>query len=114
MLRESPNAVCTVYEMSQGRQRDRALNAQAQIPNLFQGAYPVNPPERRGEVYPGDRELHPDDQVTIQIHRLNLLNRETRETLYEDIVNVAVWVPSALAGDVLIQDQGGTDEMDDD
>lgn len=114
VLRESPNAVCTVYEMSQGRQRDRALNAQAQIPNLFQGAYPVNPPERRGEVYPGDRELHPDDQVTIQIHRLNLLNRETRETLYEDIVNVAVWVPSALAGDVLIQDQGGTDEMDDD
>jgi hypothetical protein len=100
--------------MSQGQQRDRALNAQAQIPNLFQGAYPVNPPERRGEIYPGDRELHPDDQVTIQIHRLNLLERETREVLYEDVISVAVWIPSTLAGDVLIQDQGGIDEMDDD
>ena len=112
-LREFPEASCSVYEMSGGMQRQRALNDRGEIPNLFQGAAPVNPPERRGEIYPGDREIHAADRVTVQIHRLDLLDRDSREVIHQDVPNIAVWIPPGMAGDVLIQDQGGADESSD-
>lgn len=112
-LRSDPDATCSVYEMSQGETRERSLNNIGHIPNLFQGAYPVNPPEQRGEIYAGDREIHAADDVTVQVHRLDLKNRESGEIVFDGVVNVAVWIPPSLPGDVLIQDQGGIDEEDD-
>lgn len=109
-LGDNPNATCSVYQMSQGERRDRTLGQAGQIPTLFQGAAPVNPPERRGEIYPGDREIHSPNDVTIQVHRLDLLNRDTGDVAFEDIPNVAIWIPPNLPGDVLIQDQGGPDD----
>jgi hypothetical protein len=109
-LVRNPDAVCRIYEMSHGLPRLRTLDVGGEIPNLFQGAAPVNPPERRGEIYPGDREIHAPDQLTIQIHTLNLADRATGNVIYEDVPNVAVWIPEGMAGDVLIQDQGGSEE----
>jgi len=109
-LRNHPDALCTIYEMSQGGSRFRRLDEHDEIPNLFQGAAPVNPPERRGEVYPGDREIHAEDQISIQIHTLELGDHATANIVAEDIMNVAVWVPEGIAGDVLIQQQGGPEE----
>ena len=111
-LRNVPDASCTVYEMSQGNTRDRTLSQGGQIPNLFQGAYPVNPRERRGEIYAGDREVHHAENVTVQVHRLNLKDCDTGQVAFEGVVNVAIWIPPDLPGDVLIQDQGGVDDFD--
>jgi hypothetical protein len=113
-LRDNPNATCSIYEMSQGGTRQRTLGQLGRIPNLFQGAAPVNPPERRGEVYPGDREIHSPNDVTIQIHRLDLLDRDSGLVAFENISNVAIWIPPDLPGDVLIQDQGGPPEEEGD
>ncbi len=113
-LRENPDAVCDVYEISPLHRRTRSLNHRDEISNLFQGAYPVNPVEQRGSIYPGDRELHSADRVTIQIHRLDIQNAQTRAVVHSDVVDLAIWIPSELDGDVLIQDQGATEEMVDD
>jgi hypothetical protein len=112
-LRSYPDATCTVYEISHGLSRRRTLNDAAEIPNLLQGAAPVNPPERRGEVYPGDRSIHAENEMTIQIHMLDLADHATGASLFEDILNVAIWLPDGMAGDVLIQEQGGSAEVND-
>jgi hypothetical protein len=111
-LRNHPDATCSIYEMSSGVLRERTLSDSDDIPNLFQGEAPVNPRERRGEIYPGDRNIHHPQDVTIQIHRLSLLDHTTHAVKHDDIVTIAVWIPDGLAGDVLIQDQGGTDNDD--
>src|SRR6266404_785122 len=108
-LRDAPDATCTIYEMSKGESRERALNSDGEISQLFQGAAPVNPPERRGEIYPGDRAVHSEDEITIQVHTLDL---RTDTNLIEDVTNMAVWIPPGVAGDVLIQDQGGVTSDD--
>lgn len=108
-----PDATCSIYQMSHGQTRRRTLDVDGEIPTLFQGAAPVNPPERRGEVYPGDREIHAPDNVTIQIHTLDLADRATGEVVYQEVPNVAVWIPQGMAGDVLIQEQGGPVEAGD-
>jgi len=83
---------------------------QAGIPNLFQGADPVEPRERRGEVYPGDRDIHDEHDITIQIHNLNLRSERTGPIQYESVPNIAIWIPGRFSSDVLIQDQGGVQE----
>lgn len=111
-LRSHQDATCSVYEMSCGVLRERMLSETGEIPNLFQGESPVYPRERRGDVYPGDRNIHHPQNVTIQIHRLSILRHQTRELAYDDIASIAVWIPDGLAGDVLIQDQGGAENAD--
>lgn len=108
-LRQNPEATCSIVQMSPSIPRERTLNDHGMIPNLFQGAAPVNPPERRGEVYPGDREIHADAEVTLQLHSLNLTEQKGTGA-YFDVPTIAIWLPPDLAGDVLIQDQGGDDE----
>jgi hypothetical protein len=113
-LVRNPDSVCTIYEMSHGLTRLRTLDLDGEIPNLFQGAAPVTPVERRGEIYPGDREIRSASDVTIQIHTLDLADRVTGNVIYEEVPNVAIWIPAGIAGDVLIQDQGGPQEATDD
>lgn len=109
-LRMCPDSTCSVYEMSCGTLRERTISDSGEIKNLFQGAAPVNPREHRGTIYPGDRQVHHPNEVTIQIHRLSLLKHETREELHTDVPTIAIWIPHGLAGDVLIQEQGGSDD----
>jgi len=112
-LDENPGALCTVYQMSSGTPRVRTVDENGVILNLFQGAAPVNPPERRGEVYPGDRFVRTDDRFTLQIHTLNLRERGSTAIVHPDIPNIAVWNPEGLSSDILVQDQGGIDEFED-
>jgi len=104
-----PNIKCTLYIMSHGIPRVRRLNQHGEIPNLFQGAHPVYPLERRGEIYPGDRHIRKDDQVTIQIHMLDLKVSPVNEI----VPNIAIYIPEELTGDVIIQNQGGVEEYRD-
>ncbi len=105
-IEEQPNAECVIYKMSGGRTRERNLNSYSEIPNLFQGAYPVNPPERRGTIYRGDRAIHSDTGVTIQLHYLNIPQFSEQNSDHPIVPNIALWIPREIAGDVIIQDQG--------
>ncbi len=96
------NELCHVYRMSPGEERQRGLKREGRITNLFQGAYPVER-VRRGSIYPGDRELHAPNRVTIQIHLLRLTDVDNAE-LATQVPVVAVWVPSRLAAGWIVQD----------
>jgi hypothetical protein len=93
-LEDNANETCTVYRMSPARGRERSVDDSGEVSNLYQGAAPVFPIERRGTVYPGDRELHDANDVTVQIHMLNL----TRDgnVVAQRVPVIAVWVPGRL------------------
>jgi hypothetical protein len=110
---QNPDATCTIYQMSGGQPRRRTLNANGEIPYLYQGAAPVNPRSRRGSVYPGDSAIHSPDGVTIQLHTLDLLDSRSGPVAYQDIPNIAIWMPQSMAGDIIIQDQGNLVASDD-
>lgn len=102
---------CTVYLMSHPDNkwitRQHTRNDQDEIENLFQGEYPVNPIEERGTVYPGDRNVHEQDTVTIQVHRINVLS-EQKTVVAADVPTVTVWVPRKMSADWLVQDRQGS------
>jgi len=102
-LERDPNETCSVYVISPGERRRRSVNEEGEIGQLFQGAYPVQPVELRGSVYPGDSAVRPDDQVAIQIHTLDL-DRE-KERVATGVRVVAVWVPARLGVSWIVQDQ---------
>lgn len=102
-IEENPLENCTVYRISPGFPRQRGVDASGRITNLFQGADPVNPPEHRGSIYPGDRDIHGPDSVTIQVHFVELKNDS--ENAATNVPVVAVWVPARMAIPWIAQDQ---------
>lgn len=94
-LEDNPDELCTVYRMSSNERRQRGVDEDGEVTNLFQGEAPVQPRERRGEVYPGDRAIRQDDTVTIQIHTLDLMRDNA--VVAQDVPVIAVWVPARLA-----------------
>jgi Z1 domain len=108
-LDDNPNETCVVYRMSPTERRRRGVDENGEVTNLFQGEAPVNPRERRGEVYPGDRAIREDDSVTIQIHTLDLTQgdegRGNRRVMMENVPVIALWVPARLARGWLDQNQ---------
>ena len=111
-LENSPDECCTVYRMSPRKRRRRSIDGNGEVTNLFQGAAPVNPPERRGKVYPGDRAILDDDTITVQIHTLDLTKRknDVDETVMENVPVIAVWIPAQLARGWISQDQPSQDD----
>jgi len=93
-LENDPDETCTVFRMSPAASRQRGVDESGEVTNLFQGEAPVHPRERRGEVYPGDRAVHDDDIVTIQIHVLELTRNNA--VISQNVPIVAVWVPARL------------------
>ena len=82
--------------MSGGRGRERGIDEDGEMStNLYQGAAPVYPKELRGTVYPGDHSIRNQDNVTIQIHTLNLTRNDA--VVVENVPVIAVWVPARLA-----------------
>ena len=102
-LEEHPDAACTVYQMSRGEARDRSVDSQGEIPNLFQGANYDESVSPREMVYPGDREIRVDGQLTIQVHTLEV--KSASRVLARDVPAVTVWVPRALSAPWLSQAQ---------
>lgn len=99
---------CTVVRMSPHFTRERGVDDNGKVKNLFQGAAPVNPPERRGSVYPGDREIHEPDAVTIQIYNLSITQGADDAVVARDVPVIAVWVPARMAIPWIVQDQPPT------
>jgi hypothetical protein len=102
-LEEHPSAVCAVYQMSQGQHRERSIDGAGEIPNLFQGANYDESVAPRQLVYPGDREIRVDDELTIQIHTLEVKSGES--VIARDVAAITVWVPRAMAAAWLSQAQ---------
>ena len=90
-LETGNNTMATIYLMKKGAIRERQLTKKDEIQQLFQGKNP-----RTGEViYPGDSEIKDFANLTIQIHNLNLINRETGE-VFENVYSIAVWIPEEM------------------
>ena len=64
----------------------------------------MNPPERRGSIYPGDREIREPNSVTIQVHILTLTDVDGN-VVARDVAVIAVWVPSRMALSWIAQTQ---------
>ena len=103
-LEDDPDEACTIYRMSPATGRSRGIEEDGRVTNLYQGAAPVSPRERRGEIYPGDRAIRDDDNVTIQIHTLELTRDNGRQVVARNVPVLAVWVPERLARAWIAQD----------
>ncbi len=106
-LEQNPNEFCTVYRMSSGSRRRRSVDENGAVVNLYQGANPQWPLERRGEIYPGDRDIREDEVVNVQIHTLDLRREQTGPIIAENIPVLVVWVPARLGVGWINQDQPG-------
>lgn len=96
-LEGHPDATCSIYQMSGGSFRERGVNGDNEITQLFQGKN-----ERTG--YPGDREIR-GQGLTIQIHRLNITSSVAGGQIASDVPTVAIWIPSEMAQGWLVQDE---------
>ena len=102
-LEQDPDEQCVVYRMSPDFPRRRTVDDNGRIRNLFQGAAPVNPPELRGSIYPGDLALHEPEDVTVQVHFVEL--SQDREIVARDVPVVALWIPRRMELPWLAQEQ---------
>lgn len=85
-----------VYLIAKGNNRIRRLKKD-EIQQLFQGKNP-----RTGEViYPGDEKIKSEDSVSVQIHNLDF-----RETDYENVATIAVWIPGRLSQSLISKING--------
>jgi len=97
-LEQNPDSLAVVYLMKKGDKRTRRLTSNDEIQQLFQGR---NPRRGRGEViYPGDSSIRDEEQVTVQIHKLDLVDRNSGE-VFEDIYSIAVWTPEKVGKQVI-------------
>ncbi len=102
-LEANPDAECQVYQMSGGQLRRRSVDENSEIKNLFQGENFAEVNGRRETTYPGDRNIRGQSGLTIQIHRLSIRDDQGAE-IASNVPAVAVWVPSEMAADWVIQD----------
>jgi hypothetical protein len=112
-LDRNPNAAATIFLMSWSSElgqvaRDRSLDENAEIQSsgaFFQGASLGRGSMRQGEVYPGDREMRAADELTVQIHLLNLkASGSQNRTVAAKVPAVAIWMHADMGVDTLVQD----------
>ena len=82
----------------------RSVNDDEEIPTLFQGANYADA-AHRDEVYPGDERIRASMGLTIQIHELEVRQKNRGSVIANDVPAVAVWVPHEMAQDWLVQRQ---------
>src|ERR1022692_1101460 len=103
-LEDHPDATCTAYQMSKGKSRLRSVNDDQEIPTLFQGA---NYADAAGKdrVYPGDERERAAQGISIQIHTLEVRQKDRGPLIADNVPTVAVWFPQAMAREWLVQEQ---------
>lgn len=103
-LQAHADANCVIYRMSKDTLRMRSANDDGEIPTLFQGAYPVEA-AHRGEIYPGDERIRAADGITIQIHTLEVRQKNRGPVIADYVPAVAVFVPASMSRDWLVQER---------
>ena len=97
-----------VYRMRPAYQVTRDVNANGRITStrrLFQGPTRVRGNGRQSYSYPGDMTFRDNDRVAVQIHRYDL--KQGDEVIARNMPVIAVWVPSRMSLDWLVQQQPG-------
>jgi hypothetical protein len=103
-LENHPDVTCTVYQMSKGQGRLRSVNDDQEIPTLFQGANYADA-AHRDMIYPGDERERAAQGVTIQIHTLQIRQKDRGPLIADNVPTVAVWVPQSMAQEWLVHEQ---------
>ena len=103
-LQAHPDATCTVYQMSKGHERLRSVNDAEEVPTLFQGVNYADGAARKDETYPGDERIRGAQGLTIQIHTLEVRQKNRGDVIARNVPTVAVWVPSSMKRDWLVQE----------
>jgi hypothetical protein len=103
-LQDYPDATCTVYQMSKGKSRLRSVNDDEEIPTLFQGANYADA-AHKDMVYPGDERERAVQGLTIQIHTLQVRQKDRGPLIADNVPTVAVWIPQSMAQEWLVQKQ---------
>ncbi len=108
-LEDHADATCIIYQMKKGESRQRSVNDGQEIPTLFQGANYADA-AHRDMVYPGDERERGLQGVTIQIHILEVRQKDQGPRgqgplIADDVPTVAVWIPRNMAEDWLVQEQ---------
>ena len=118
-LQSNPNLTATVYcmaaqrpHLSGGGKRRRRIDDRGRIAELFQGGAPVTPKRLRGSVYPGDRRIRSVEELTLQIHDLDLTDsKQPNRVLQGHVPALAVWVPGFMRVGVFDERVGVFEEM---
>lgn len=108
-LEDDDTLTCSVYLMGpDGQRRERSIDSSGVVTNLFQGAYPVEK-AKRGSVYKGDASARSLEDVSIQIHRLDLTSGKGGAIVEggDDVPAVAVWVPRSVGRGYVVQEETG-------
>lgn len=96
---------CSIVHMSaflpQGTRRQRSMS-DGKIKNLFQGRNP-----KSGiPTYLGDRQVHRDDVITIQVHVCDLTEDDGTDegdaVVFSNVPVIAAWLPSHLIERILV------------
>jgi len=103
-LEDHADATCTIYRMSKGKSRLRSVNDDQEIPTLFQGANYADA-AHKDMVYPGDEREREIQGVTIQIHTLEVRQKDRGPLIADNVPTVAVWIPQSMAEGWLVQEQ---------
>jgi len=95
---------CLIYLMSTNsidnwKGRTRKLDKNQEIQEYFQGEQPTKHGTfRKGEVYPGDRNIKNENLLTIQIHLFNIRNTDLNQ-----VPGLAIWTPEHIGKDIIRQ-----------
>jgi hypothetical protein len=104
-LENVPNATCSIFVMRpEAPTRTRTRTRDDDLGNFFQGANPSTGPDQ-GSIYPGDREIRHESDLTIQLHTFDLLPHADGEdqATYPGVQLVATFVPDIMGRDWLVQ-----------
>jgi hypothetical protein len=104
-LERHKDATCSVFVMSpDAPDRERSRTPTDELPNFYQGENPSSGPDQ-GKIYPGDRAIRHETDLTIQIHTLDLLPNPNGvdQLTYRGVKVVATHVPAEMGRDWLVQ-----------
>jgi hypothetical protein len=102
ILEMHPEETCSVYSMSSDLSRDRKVNPNGELSNLFQGESSASSNGPRGAVYPGDRNIRDESRITVQIHRVRLTSEHV-DPVSNDTYILAVYIPMRYSADIIVQ-----------
>lgn len=110
------NDKCSIYLMSariicgEIDQTRRARRLEKDDKNIIQQLFQGKNPKSGIPIYPGDREIRNIEQVSIQIHRLEIndsngdrIKDENGNTIFDDVYTIAVWIPQNIGKDIIRQ-----------
>ena len=101
---ENIEETVAIYQISPSFTRRRRMTASGNgIAALQQGPNPVRNGFGKGDIYPGDAEIKVEDQISVQIHILNIDRGVNTSVVYHDLPVVTVWIPERLKLEKYVQ-----------